>query len=279
MLQTFTEYFRDPRFGRERLLLWGGLPAALVILSFLLTSMFFDVMRETFRLERTASPVPDHEIPSALIPETPDLLVLADEEIRLGNLGKAEEILQGAIQRGDGKAAAQRKLGTLFQREEKYSEAMEAFSAAILLAPEAKDFFLRGHCAFLIGNSEQAGQDFASAARLSPSNPLYSNRHFLALISQGDTETVRSRMNLDIRLGVINTMEGWIVAAAAVALQEGNVKPASDLLSEAAMRFSREDLNFLLQDPVFDPYRQIPSLTPYLVISANAANRTSLPPR
>ena len=268
MLEKIAEYFSDPRFGRERIF-WGiSLPAIFFVLPLLLVVMFMDEIREALEAQKPAPP-------GTLAALGPEALELANQEIRLGNLRQAEEILRAASVGGGDRAAAGRMLGELLRGQGRFSEAAEAFSGAILLDPVAADFFRRGQCAFSLGNDEDAGRDFAMAAELSPSNPVYSNRHYLYLISHGETEAVRNRMNLDIQLGVTNTMEGWIVAAAAVALQEGNVNSALDLLSQASARFSSADLADLLQAPAFDPYRQIPSLSPFLLKSASAAGGKS----
>jgi tetratricopeptide (TPR) repeat protein len=270
MLEKIADYFSDPRFGRERIFWAISLPAILLILPVVLVVMFLDEIREAFEAEK---PIPS----TAMATIAPEAVDLAQEQIRLGNSLQAEEILKKARQGGGDRAAADRMLGALLKRQGRFTEAAEAFRAAILLAPVAADYFQRGQCSFSLGNQEDAGRDFAMAAEMSPSNPVYSNRHYLDLISSGKTETVRNRMNLDIQLGVTNTMEGWIVAAAAVALQEGKVKPARDLLSEASARFSNADLTDLLQAPAFDPYRQIPSLAPYLLKSSNGASGTATP--
>ncbi len=261
MLNKIAEYFSDPRFGRERIF-WGiSLPAILIVLPLLLVVMFMDEIREAWEAEK-----PDAR--GTLVTTGPEALELAKQEILLGNSREAEGILRAASLRGGDQAAAGRMLGELLRGQGRFKEAAEAFSAAILLAPVAEDFFRRGQCAFSIGNHEEAGRDFAMAAELSPSNPLYSNRHYLFLISRGETEAVRNRMNLDIQLGVKNTMDGWVVAAAAVALQEDKVNTAANLLAEASARFSGADLADLLQAPAFDPYRQIPSVAAFLFRTA-----------
>jgi len=258
MLEKIAEYFSDPRFGRERIF-WGiSLPAILFVLPLLLVVMFMDEIREAWEAQK---PVP----PDALVATNPEALELAKNEILLGNLREAEEILRAASQGGGDQAAAGRVLGELLRGQGRFQEAVEAFSRAIALAPVAEDFFRRGQCAFSLGNDEEAGRDFAMAAELSPSNPLYSNRHYLYLISRGETEAVRNRMNLDIQLGMANTKDGWMVAAAAVALQEDKANTAANLLAEASARFSAADLADLLQAPAFDPYRQIPSVSAFLL--------------
>lgn len=272
MLEKFSEYFNDPRFHRERLFWAISLPVIFVVLPLIFVVMFFAEIRQALESKTPVSP-------TALVIAAPGALKLADQEIRMGNLRGAEEILQEAIRNAGASAAIHRKLGILLKSQGRFPEARDAFSAAILLRPETMDFYSRGQCAFLMGNVEEAGQDFAKAAELSPSNPIFSNKHYLFLISHGEAEAVRRRMNLDIQLGVTNTMDGWVVAAAAMALQEGKVKPAANLLSEASARMPGADLSSLLQDPAFDPYRQIPALSPFLQKAAAAASKTTPPPR
>jgi len=272
MLEKTIEYWNDPRFSRERRLWLVTFLGIFVVLPVLFCVMFRDELREWASDEKIATAT-GGVLETAAAP--PRALALADREIRAGNPGKAEEILRDAIVRKEDPAAAWRALGLILEQRGDEAGAAEAFGAAITLAPEATDFLHRGQCFFVLGKWDEAGSDFAEAVRLSPSNPIYTNRHYLYLLSRGEVEAVRNRMNLDIRLGVTNTMNGWVVAAAALALQEGKVGPAADLLSEAAACLPAAGLAFLLKDPAFDPYRQIPSLAPFLLKSAPPVSKAT----
>ncbi len=102
------------------------------------------------------------------------------------------------------------------------------------------------------------------AAELAPSTPLYSNRHYLFLIAAGDLEPVRDRMKLGARRGLQNATDGWIVAAAALHLLDGQPTQAAEMLARASASLTKTNLACLLEDPVFDPYRQSPTFAKYL---------------
>lgn len=251
--QGWLDYLSDPRFGPERVfaLVMGLL--ILLVLPLALAVLFIDDIEEALKNPTQ----PARESPRRAVE-------LADDEIRAGNPAGAEEILRAALTRGELPAKVHRKLAGLLLERGDFSGALENISAAIRLDPTGEDFFIRGQCDLAMGMLPEAGADFARAAELSPSTPLYSNRHYLFLIAAGDLEPVRDRMKLGARLGLQNATDGWIVAAAALHLLDGEPTQAAEMLARASASLTKADLACLLANPVFDPYRQSPILAKYL---------------
>jgi len=250
VFSKLVEYFTDPRFSRERIFGFIAIPLILVGLTVTFIAMFYFGSDEERSPDNSAAPAKEA-----------DPIEVAGREIQMGNPATAEKILLSETAKPNCGAEAHRRLAILLEERGDFQGAAESLTKAIKTDPMPLDYVHRGECFVTLGMMGEAGVDFSEAARLAPSNAFFSNRLYLFRIACGDGKGVRDRINLEMRIGVTNAMDGWIVAAVALALQEGKVESARHLLEEAGAKWPAADLSRLLKDPLFDPYRNEPSLS------------------
>lgn len=249
------EYFTDPRFSRERIFGFVAIPLSIVVVAVSVFALFPFKSDE----ERTQQISATSAQAKELAP-----IEVAGLEIQMGNPATAEKILLAESAKPNCGAEVHRRIAILLEDRGDFQGATESWTKAVRTDPVPLDYLHRGECFVTLGMMGEAGIDFNEAVRLAPSNAFFSNRLYLFRIACGDTKGVRDRINLEMRIGVTNAMDGWIVAAAALALQEGKVEAARRLLEEAELKWSAADLSHLLKDPLFDPYRNEPSLSRFL---------------
>jgi len=119
-----------------------------------------------------------------------------------GNKEAALEALQAlAISHGD-LVAVQNALAEAFRREERCTESVAAYDAALALVPDVSKvhwplFFYRGTCYERLNNWDKAEADFRRALELNPDQPQVLNYLGYSMVDRG--------LNLDEALGMIQT--------------------------------------------------------------------------
>lgn len=194
-------------------------------------------------------------------PKPFDLAMKAIEEKKLAS---AEEYLKESLNRGERLEESFSFLGVILKENQKYAEAVEIFTKGIRDSPQASRYFNRAECYDFLGEESKAKADYDVAVEKSPRNPLFSNKRYLFMIRHGRQEDVAQTVQFQFGLGVTQNNDTWIMAAAALTLREGNTKVAADILQQASQLLSRQDFAYILQDPLFQEYRNDLQIRPFL---------------
>lgn len=255
-----SEYFADPRFRSERLFMVFGIPAILVILIGVALVLYSG---------QNSAPETNIDSPTELRAENaieiaPTSLQLAETAIRETRLDDAKLLLEKSISEGENVEQSLFFLGFLLRRQGKYPEAISIFDQAIELHPKAEYYFNRAECHLALGNNDQAFADLSAAVEASPSQDLFTNKRYLFMIGHGRKQEVTDTINIRVRSGVASDRSSWVMAAAAIALDQGESATAATILKGATDLLSEGDFQNLLHDPVFEPYRSNTDIMPFL---------------
>lgn len=238
----------------------AGAPEVLLSLDDPLSIPGFPAESPAPRAETSGASFPP---PSTEDPGSAEAFEHALAAIRVQQLDDAERWLHQAIGEGNNLRQAHAVLGSLRQQRQSYGEAAESFSEAILLDPKPEYFLMRAECEAALGNMAEARADFDRAAELAPSQPLITNKRYLFLIRQGEKKSVQDRIDLELEIGITSAMPSWVMAAAAIQLENGQTEAAVSLLQNARTLLGPQDFSRLLRDPLFQKYRNRPGLASF----------------
>jgi len=259
-----SEYFADPRFRSERLFLVFGLPAILAGL-IAIALLLYSGQNSTIGENTETPPEVRTENVTEIAPTSFQLAEIAMKENRLDDAGI---LLEKSISEAENVEQSLSLLGILFKQQGRYPEAISIFDKAIQLQPKAEQYFYRAECHLALGNNDQAFADLSAAVDASPSQALFTNKRYLFMIGNGRKQEVTDAINIRVRSGVESDRNSWVMAAAAIALEQGEPATAAVILKGAINLLPEGDFKNLLQDPVFKPYRSNPHIMPFFVNNA-----------
>ncbi len=205
-----------------------------------------------------AGPAPDAPAPTPLPEVVPPAFDLATQAIREGDSPKAESELRKAIAQGDHVEESLPLLGEILKENKKYDEAITVLDQSIARVPKPDRFFDRAQCHDILGHIDKATSDYDIAVEKAPANPLYTNKRYLFRIRSGRVDEVVQFINFQISLGATKGTNTWIMAAAAVALQQNHPGDAASLFRSGRELLTHRDFALLLSDPFFETYRTEP---------------------
>lgn len=115
------------------------------------------------------------------------------------------------------------------------------------------------------GHFAEAIRDLEASIRLDPSGTVAPNLLLITRLQNGDTPAVRRTIGTFESSGVVANADQFLLAKAALALQDGD--PAAAARALTALRASIPPALFatLMQDRFFDPYRTEPELQAFLI--------------
>lgn len=184
-----------------------------------------------------------------------------------GRSSAAEGYLRESIGRDEKKAESLLLLGEILARRGQYEAAILLLDQSMAIEPKAAQFFARGECLAALGRNGAAMADFEKAVAMAPSDSVFANKRYLFMIGQGLGEEVRKQVRSDLQVGLQAQTDHWLVATAALALQDGKESSAVLLLQAARDSMSPKDFNYLMADPVLQQYRGQPEVQRFFVSS------------
>jgi len=120
--------------------------------------------------------------------------------IKLNKPDKAIAAYQKWIQLNPGQSDPHLKLGNLYFSQKKYQEALEEFSEAVRLDPNAKNRYSLGQCYLFLNRFGEAETEFRAVQRLAPDDPAGYYGTGLAYSKQGRHEHAIDMFDQAIRL-------------------------------------------------------------------------------
>jgi len=256
--------FHDPRYRTEFLFLVVGIPSALlgagILVWFLMPQA--PVTDATSRQAPPPTP-PSQESPQPLRAHAPSIWESLESAITEKRLEDAEALLKQAISNGEDETKCQAALGHLLTDQNKFPEALEAWNRALALNPDAETFFRRAECLLVLKRDAEALKDFEAASQMSPSHTVYTNKLYLVMINRGRAREVRMAIKPQLDIGLSSTMPAWIMAPAALALQENQPDQAAIILRQARQMLPEKDFAYLLQDPAFKSHEFLKEVAPF----------------
>lgn len=130
------------------------------------------------------------------------LYLLGSAARRAGELDRAAELLEAALERGPDDSDTHDQLGNVWVERRRYDLALRHYALAVQAAP--RNALARANYARALlstGRAEEAAREFAEALRLRPRNAELHRLHGRALLAQGDAggaiEAVGEALRLD----------------------------------------------------------------------------------
>lgn len=255
-----SEYFSDPRFRSERLFIVFGIPAILAVLIGVALLLYSG---QNTVPDRNTEPPP--ELRAAKVIEIAlTSFQLAEIAMKEDRLEEAQLFFEKSISEGQNVDQSLFLLGTLVKQERKYPEAISIFDQAIQRHPTGRQYYNRAECHLALENYDQAFSDLSAAVATSPSEALFTNKRYLFMVGHGRKQEVTDAINIRVRTGVESDRDSWVMAAAAIALEQGEPATAAVILEGAKNLLPEGDFHSLLQDPAFEPFRSNPHIVPFL---------------
>ncbi len=250
MFNPFADFLSDTRYRNERILLLAGIPVAILLLAGL--GWLLITQKETTSRQKpllTADQIPDSPKPKN---ETP-LLDSAAAAIGQNRFSEAQTLLEQALADSSTRAKAAFLLGTIDLQNGDFPAALSRFSQAAEWEPSSQNYFSLSEAHRHLGDLPAAITAINSARSLEPSSAFLSNARYLYLIENGNSEQVEADIRLKDELGLVGTLPSWILARAALDLQNGNFDRAAALLSRAKTMLSKPDFfTLVLLPPIVD---------------------------
>ncbi len=181
---------------------------------------------------------------------------------RLEDLSK--KILQAAPEDGD----AWSKLGWAQGRKGEINNAMVAYTRAIALNFEPAFNLYQRACLYRQqGDYQAAVRDMKDAHERDPLSVVISNLYLIFRIQAGQAAEVRAEVSGFEKMDLEFFGSQYLLAAAALALKDGDVPNAVRLLTQFKALVPPDGFYELMQDPYFDAYRNESRLMPFFISS------------
>ena len=255
-------WLQDRRYRGERVFFLLAIPLIVGVLGILAGSF---LMRERGEPEKKITEVPT-PAPVTPVPAARDLGADLQAALDAGDAERARKLLDEMPWESIAARRGRAKLAMLAGDPATARREWDGVIAGTGGQPaSAEDYFLRGLCLYESGEEAAAGADFGVAAERSPASSLYANRHDVYLIGAGSRHAVAEKIRLGLTMRNTSLEMAWVLPHALIALQEGNPLLADLLLERAARHFTRAELDCILDDRSFDPFRTTPSLARYFL--------------
>jgi tetratricopeptide (TPR) repeat protein len=261
--------FEDNRYKGARALLIASILGVLVT-AFGLTLLFWSY-DESPSDPLAVAPTPE---PTPTPPPSPEEIRLAElKELRI-ELGSAVNVRDGAkmeslalaileIEPGD--SGAWSHVGYAEENREEFTEALESYGKAIAFNPNEPYYrYLRARLHRKLGDFPAAIRDLEEASRTDPASVGMANLLLIYKIQAGEVEQVRRIVDTYEQAQIHEQAGLWLLGAAALSLQDGNLKRAAHYIQAFHHIAGSPILAELLSDSFFDPYRDEVALHPYL---------------
>jgi tetratricopeptide (TPR) repeat protein len=264
----FDEYFRDPRYRNERILLVVATPVVLVLIGGLVYLLAVVDRREP---EKANILTADRVQENVAAPADVSALQQGLDALSGGNHDAARELFLSV--QGRERAVALRNLAFISRLEGRHEEAVGFLNESIQIEPSALSYFLRGDSQRSLGNLERARADIEEAAGRNPSEPVFSNALLLLRLEMGETEKVQETLQLRASLGLASTVPSWVLAAAALSLANNENEEAAILLRQSFSALPESDFDLLLTYRAIEQFNNNPVLLPYYIRTSTVRQR------
>ena len=266
---SFPHYFADPRWRRERLFLCVVLPLVVFLLVGIVVAFvdkerrFAESLKAAQALEQAAQPIP----PAAT--QTPRPKETSYESkgaaaLAAGDLVSARVLLQEALVEPGSKTGVYHKLGLLELEAGHAEAAVRNFSVSLgLEARQPLAYLGRSEALRRLNRTTEALSDLHAAQTLEPANPVFSNKLLLARLEAGEKEAVQRDLQTARDLDTRALEPSWLGGAAGLAVQNGRVDEAAEILLRLRPRVSPQTFQLILSDRVFDQARTHQAFSPF----------------
>jgi tetratricopeptide (TPR) repeat protein len=263
----FEDFFGDPRYRGERILIVISAPVVILLLAGLVYLLAVVDQREKPAAEiLTADRMVEVASPEAASP-----LRLAYEALEADDREQAMELLLSVT--GRDRPEALQVLGVLARDMGNHQEAIALFTESIELNPASMAHFLRGDSYRVMGEIQQARSDITTASEMNPSKPVFSNALLLLRLQMGEEQQVQETLRLRASLGLAATVPSWIMAAAAISLASNENDEATVLLQQAFQTLPENDFDLLLSYEALEKFNNHPVLLPYYIKASSHRQR------
>lgn len=257
---SFHHYFADPRWRRERLFLCVVFPLVVLLLVGIVVAFvdkerrFAESLKAAQALEQAAQPVPAaHQTPR---PKETSYESKGAAALAAGDLASARVLLQEALAEPGSKEGVYYQLGQLELESGHAEAAVRNFSVSLgLEARQPLAYLGRSEALRRLNRTTEALSDLHAAQTLEPANPVFSNKLFLARLEAGEKEAVQRDLQTARDLDTRALEPSWLGGAAGLAVQNGRVDEAAEILALLRTRVSPQTFRLILSDRVFDPVR------------------------
>jgi len=268
-MALFEQYFGDPRYRNERILLVVSAPIVLLLLASLVYLLVVVDRREP---EKANILTADQFVQPAVAPGVAtSSLQKGLDELSEGDYAAARESFLSV--QGRDRSVALRNLAFISRLQGNDQEAVEFLNESIEIEPSSLAYFLRGDSWRKLGNLQQARADLEESAGRNPSEPVFSNALLLLRIEQGEREQVEKTLQLRASLGLASTVPSWVLAAAALSLANNDSEEAAILLRQSFSSLPEDDFDLLLTYKALEQFNNNPVLLPYYIRTSTVRQR------
>jgi tetratricopeptide (TPR) repeat protein len=269
-MNFFQEFFRDPRYRAERLIVVIVVPLAALSLGGLTWLL---VTQENAPRQRVTILTADMVEPTEEV--TPAIRPLLEARVAFenGDLEKAKEFLALPMET-EAEQAEGMLLSAMIERQQgNLPAALTLLNEAIQKKPQDLAVFQRGVVQYEMGDLQSALVDFDLAQEMAPSNFTYSNARFLVLLELGEVERVQRSIELKMNLGLSNTAGGWLLAAAALNMENRDFATAADLLRAALPLFPDDSFDLLINFQPIKKHQDQALILPFFIKTSTLRQR------
>ncbi len=264
--------FEDARYKGARALAIASIIG--VVVTVLGLTLLFWTYDESPPDAITATPTPE---PTPTPPPSPEQIRQAKVEELRGQLkdpiakkdwDQIEIVAKKILELNAEDIEGWRHLGWSQEQREDLDGALASYSQTISL-PGSSPYnrFLRARVLRKQGDLAAAILDLEEASKGDPGSVGMSNLLMIFKLQAGREEEVRSMVANYATVGIKNQADLWLLGAAALALQEGNIPRAAASLGGFQAMVDPQLFGELLGDPFFDPYRNNIELIDYFSLS------------
>lgn len=268
-MDLFGEFFRDPRYRNERILMVVAAPIVLLLIGGLAYLLIVVDNRKPAEVRILTA---DQVVEPVVAAEEVSPLNKGLELVKNQQFEEAKEVF--ASVQGKDRAAALRNLAFLERREGNHQEAIGILDESISLEPTALGYFLRGDSYRALGDMPAARKDLEEAAALNPSEPVFTNALLLLRIEMGEIQQVEEKLQLRASLGLGGTVTSWVLAAAVISLEKGQTSDAAMFMTDAFNSLMEEDFDLLLTYKAVQKFQDNPAILPFYIKTSTVRQRS-----
>jgi len=258
-------YFANPYWGKNRRFLFFYAPFLLLgTLAALITLYFWPKAEiETAAIAPAAPPAPSvvDEAALAILREQEKNQRLAarfaegQDALRSREFAEAESIFRELLAADAGNAASANNLAVALIAQKRHDDAAAVLAG--ILTRDPGNVGARANRAMALraaGRLDEAIKELTVASEQDPLNALLANRLLLMRLQNGEITAVRETILARTKIGVPTLETGHIMAAAALAANDGDMTACMKALARAARILDTPTRRLLLEDPVFNPH-------------------------